>query len=80
METCVLIPTEFSLVLTTSPTSKKPYNGASVWSNQRIPRGTRFLPFQGTVRLDKLDIYSNLEDTDVSTFFYLFHFSPNETM
>lgn len=71
METCVLIPTEFSLILTTSPTAKKPYNGASVWSNQRIPRGTRFLPFQGTVRLDKLDIYSNLEDTDVSTFLFI---------
>ncbi|XP_035223175.1 zinc finger protein 558-like [Stegodyphus dumicola] len=65
METCVLIPAEFSLVLTTSPTTKKPYTGASVWSNQRISRGSRFLPFQGTVRLDKLEIYSNLDDNDV---------------
>ncbi|CAL1269325.1 unnamed protein product [Larinioides sclopetarius] len=65
METCVLIPAEMSLVLITSPSAKKPYTGASVYANQRIPRGARFLPFQGTVRLDKLEIYSNLDDNDV---------------
>lgn len=62
----MLLPEEFSLVLTTSPTSKKPYTGASVRTNQRISKGARFMPFQGTVRLDKLEIYSNLEDNDVS--------------
>ncbi|GIY49868.1 zinc finger protein 45 [Caerostris darwini] len=66
METCVLIPAELSLVLTTSPSAKKPYTGASVWTNQRIPRGSRFMPFQGTVRLDKLEIYSNLDDNDIT--------------
>lgn len=71
METCVLIPAELSLVLTAP--SRKPYEmGASVWSNQRIPRGTRFSPFQGTVRLDKLEVYTSIDDNDVRNRFGCF--------
>lgn len=86
METCVLIPQEFSLVLSSpgSPTLDrldgvylKNHNNndvlkgvgrepVSVWTNARIPQGTVVYPFQGTVRLDTLDVYSQLHDGDVS--------------
>lgn len=81
METCVLIPQEFSLVLTTesapvvtasSPAvdrnaNKLPEMRVNVWTNARIPQGTLIYPFQGTIRLDKLEVYSCLDDNDVST-------------
>lgn len=81
METCVLIPQEFSLVLTTdsartvTPASpavdrnanKLPEMRVNVWTNTRIPQGTLIYPFQGTIRLDKLEVYSCLDDNDVST-------------
>lgn len=41
----------------------------NVWTNARIPQGTLIYPFQGTIRLDKLEVYSYLEDNDVSTSF-----------
>lgn len=81
METFVLIPKELSLVLcekesgTSSamlPQHQAPSENvrkeasAAVWSNSRITRGTRFLPFQGTVRLDKLDVFGTLDRNDVS--------------
>ena len=84
METCVLIPQEFSLVLSSpgSPVDRldgmylKNHNNndilkgagrepVSVWTNARIPQGTVVYPFQGTVRLDTLDVYSQLHDADV---------------
>ncbi|CAN8013970.1 unnamed protein product, partial [Ixodes persulcatus] len=80
METFVLIPKELSLVLcekesgTSSamlPQHQAPSENvrkeasAAVWSNSRITRGTRFLPFQGTVRLDKLDVFGTLDRNDV---------------
>ncbi|CAH1401872.1 unnamed protein product [Nezara viridula] len=71
METCVLIPQEFSLVLTASDgrlmKKKLPEMCVNVWTNARIPQGTLIYPFQGTIRLDKLEVYSYLEDNDVST-------------
>lgn len=77
METCVLIPQEFSLVLTTTGVDKNANKlsemRVDVWSNTRIPQGTVIYPFQGTIRLDKLEVYSYLEDGDVSTnYFVLF--------
>lgn len=73
METCVLIPSEFSLVLTTSTdrNANKFYEmGVRVWSNQFITKGYRFYPFQGTIRLDKLEVYSYLDEKDVSIHHY----------
>jgi len=35
-------------------------------TNVNVPRGTLIYPFQGTVRMDKLDVFSFLDDTDVS--------------
>lgn len=72
METCVLIPQEFSLVLTASSPSavdrnanRLPEMRVHVWTNARIPKRTLIYPFQGTIRLDKLDVYSYLDDNDV---------------
>lgn len=69
METCVLIPQEFSLVLNAQDhqTTKLPEMGVSVWTNAKILQGTVVYPFQGTIRLDKLEVYSYLDDNDVST-------------
>ncbi|KAG8223583.1 hypothetical protein J437_LFUL004101 [Ladona fulva] len=88
METCVLIPQEFSLVLTAATASVDGRRGAGinastaglavedrnanrlfemrvdVWSNTRIPQGAVVYPFQGTIRLDKLEVYSYLDDND----------------
>lgn len=73
METCVLIPQEFSLVLAPSDgrlgKKKIPEMSVNVWTNTRIPQGTLVYPFQGTIRLDKLEVYSYLDDSDVSTYF-----------
>lgn len=69
METCVLIPQEFSLVLTAADAranKKIPEMNVHVWTNARIPQGTLIYPFQGTIRLDKLEVYSYLEENDVS--------------
>lgn len=88
METCVLIPSEFSLMLRPkdsylhlinglkniksrqqNATEKKTEteSGVCVYSNQLIRKGTCFLPFQGTIRLDRLEVYSLLNDDDVSS-------------
>ena len=77
METCVLIPKEFSLVLANDRSNYKGLfkndSGSlvtdvriSVWSNVLIPAGTLIYPFQGSIRFDKIDLYSLLDDNDVS--------------
>lgn len=67
METCVLIPQEFSLVLDSRiPKKRGPEVSVTVWTNAKIPQGTLIYPFQGTIRLDKLEVYSYLDDNDVS--------------
>lgn len=66
METQVLIPQEFSLVLTAPGGKKSHEQVASVFSSARIQQGTVLHPFQGTVRTDKLEIYSYLDENDVS--------------
>jgi hypothetical protein len=66
METQVLIPQEFSLVLTAAGAKKSREQVASVFSTARIPQGTVLYPFQGTVRTDKLEIFTYLDENDVS--------------
>jgi hypothetical protein len=66
METQVLIPQEFSLVLTAPGGKKSREQVATVFSTVRIPQSTVFYPFQGTVRIDKLEISAYLEEHDVS--------------
>ena len=38
----------------------------SMWTNEAVEKGTRFLPWKGTVRSDKLAVYNKLPDFDVS--------------
>lgn len=72
-----MIPREFSLVLANDH-NKGVYKSesvtdvrVSVWSNVSIPSGTLIYPFQGSIRFDKIDLYSLLDDNDVSsTFLY----------
>lgn len=67
METWVLIPQELSLAITPSERERdvvKP--NVTVFSNVRVSQGTFFYPFQGTVRLDKFELSSQLDETDVS--------------
>ena len=65
----MLLPQEFSLVMNSGSDgdSKLQDPQVQVWSNARIPQGVRVYPFQGTVRLDKLDVLGYLSPTDVST-------------
>lgn len=71
METCVLIPQEFSLCVRDAlpGTRRGAEPEVSVFSNNRVAQGTLCYPFQGTIRLDKLEVYGQLEDDDVSTSF-----------
>lgn len=90
METCVLIPKEFSLALANDRDKsnvglfieKNDSNHIfgsnvriSVWSNVFIPRGTLIYPFQGSIRFDKIDLYSLLDDNDVSYYEKIIYFS-----
>ncbi|OWF47824.1 zinc finger protein 629-like [Mizuhopecten yessoensis] len=66
MDACVLIPEEFGLVLTLHPNPQNVLEMfVDIWSNVHIPSGTVFRPDQGTVRLDKLEVYSKLEACNV---------------
>lgn len=72
METCVLIPQEFSLCVR-GPAIGRTEPEVSVWSNSMIAQGSHCYPFQGTIRLDKLEVYGQLDDDDVSeSLFYFF--------
>lgn len=42
----------------------------SVWTNSLIVQGSLCYPFQGTIRLDKLEVYGHLDEDDVSTRFF----------
>lgn len=74
METCVLIPQELSLAITPSDRERdrnkhnKEIN-VTVFSNVCVPQGTFLYPFQGTIRLDKIEVTSYLDDNDVSNLF-----------
>lgn len=67
METCVLIPQEFALAVTGLGARNSRDQTATVWSNTTIPQGTLCYPFQGTVRIDNLDVYSYVDEDDVSS-------------
>ena len=84
MQTCVVIPRELSLVLRTEPIEVSdregfkplPEMGATLWSNSTLAPGKTFLPDDGEVRLEKLEIYSLLKEKDVSCLFHV-DFSEN---
>ena len=70
MESHVLMPEALSLSV------QRPTNSMSVArmleqtvtvvAAQSVPKGTRFAPTSGTVRIGRLDVYSTLQDSDVS--------------
>lgn len=66
METCVLIPQELSLVVTTAGARSSGEQTVTAWSTTRIKQGALYYPFQGTVRIDKLNVYSYINEDDVS--------------
>jgi hypothetical protein len=63
MDHLVLIPKDFNLVVKTDKLSQ---DDVSVWSNRHISQGTIYYPFQGTVRFDRLNVYSLINEDDVS--------------
>ena len=69
MESLVLCPEELCL----GPAAARVQVGVdtsaefSMWTNEAVEKGTRFLPWKGTVRSDKLAVYNKLPDFDVST-------------
>lgn len=67
METLVLIPQELSLALRPGGARGREAS-VSVWTSTEIQRGALLYPFQGTIRIDKLHVYSYVPDHDVSTF------------
>lgn len=64
METCVLLPQEFSLSINFYDPGDTT-SGVTVCTNSAIPQGVRMYPFQGTIRLDKLDVFTYLSPADV---------------
>ncbi|XP_055710751.1 zinc finger protein 771-like [Phlebotomus papatasi] len=72
METCVLIPQELALAVTTAGARHSNEPIVSVWSITRIPQGSLCYPFQGTIRTDKLEVYSYVSDDDIRHRFGLY--------
>ena len=68
MESLVLCPEELCL----GPAAARVQVGVdtsaefSMWTNEAVEKGTRFLPWKGTVRSDKLAVYNKLPNFDVS--------------
>ena len=65
----MLIPQELSLVISGQIDHKRKYPSnisVNVWTNVTITKGTLIRPFQGTIRLDKLDVFDYLDAHDVS--------------
>lgn len=72
METRVLMPSEFSLVVTARPLPPldrlvPAEDCIKVCATRRLPAQTRYLPFSGTVRADNLPLLPYLPPMDVST-------------
>ncbi|KAL3880226.1 hypothetical protein ACJMK2_032475 [Sinanodonta woodiana] len=66
MYTCILMPEEFSLVLTLHPNPKNIMEmNVALWSNVRLLPGSLFYPDKGRIRLDNLEVYSHLKYDDI---------------
>ena len=68
MESLVLCPEELCLGPAVSRVQVGVDTSAefSIWTNEAVEKGTRFLPWKGTVRSDKLAVYNKLPEFDVS--------------
>jgi hypothetical protein len=75
MDTYVLCPEELCLGPTrleatgivSLPSLPSEY---SIWTNCDVEKGTRFIPWKGTLRGDKLAVYDKLSEFDVRFFPY----------
>ncbi len=74
MEALVLCPEELCL----GPVRLSPLLGISpppaelsIWTSDSLEKGSRFLPWKGTVRSDKLPVFEKLAEFDVSCHFYI---------
>jgi hypothetical protein len=70
MDHLVLIPKDFNLVVKTDKLSQ---DDVSVWSNRHISQGTIYYPFQGTVRFDRLNVFSLINEEDVSVVHHIIY-------
>ena len=71
MESLVLCPEELCLgparITTSSLVGLSPMASEfSIWTAGDLEKGTRFVPWKGTVRSDKLPVHDKLPDFDVS--------------
>ncbi|KAJ8730600.1 hypothetical protein PYW08_002013 [Mythimna loreyi] len=71
METLVLIPQDLSLALRPGGARGREAS-VSVWTSAELPRGSLLYPFQGTIRIDKLHVYTYVPDHDIRHRFGLF--------
>ena len=71
METLVLCPEELCLgpvrltasgIVGLTPST----SDFSIWTSGDVEKGTRFVPWKGTVRSDKLPVHDKLPEFDVS--------------
>ena len=72
MESLVLCPEELCLgpVSVDSPSAigiSPPPADLTIWSSEAVDKGTRFLPWKGTVRSDSLPVFDKLPEFDVSS-------------
>lgn len=74
METLVLIPQELSLALRPGGARGREAS-VSVWTSSELQRGSLLYPFQGTIRIDKLHVYTYVPDHDVSIIHICVYFS-----
>ncbi|XP_076054702.1 uncharacterized protein LOC143033308 [Oratosquilla oratoria] len=70
VETCVLLPAEFSLVVTPRPLPPldrlvPAEDSIKVCATRRLPQQARYLPFSGTVRADNLPLLPYLPPMDL---------------
>ena len=72
MESLVLCPEELCLGPVPGGSSANtigispPPADLSIWSSESVEKGTRFLPWKGTVRSDSLPVFDKLPEFDVS--------------
>jgi len=70
METCILIPPELSVIL--RPTGRQGRlleMEATLWTNCALRPGFTLLPDDGELRLDRLELFTDLSDKDVRTLY-----------
>jgi len=66
METCILIPPELSVMLRpTGRPGRLLEMEATLWTNCALRPGFTLMPDDGQLRLDRLELFTDLSDKDV---------------